>query len=422
MSTGDVRAYDPGILANVLERLIVIEQGLAESRPGAELQTGVGHWVEGIERFSRAWPGETVLIGNTAVTPIDGVGRMRTLHSRLVDPTRPLHQKILTRCVMAVDPLLSKRIGPSLVRADWERYSSEELLDAVAQELSDNPNSTLLLPTPTPIIIETLISGLSILQRASGPNHPVRIRPVFSSLWHEHRGKSLNYFGIQLQRWLARGVGADIKFGIEVEGVALAYRAWAGDSVQWVPWPASVQEKVTEEQLVGAPPKVFIYASREEHGGSSLLKIVESITREIQGELNLVIRGQRSNLDEEQRIRARYPHVSCTLITESIPPKALYNLVKGSIAAVLPYDAKRYKGRGSAMAWGVLDLGVPVIAPGGTGFGDDVAQSGVGYVYGNIREIPALVQRAIREASDLKPAIARYQARRTEAVATYLGT
>ena len=403
-------------------RLIVIEPGLAAVRPGAELQTGIGHWVEAIERFCGAWRGETVLIGNTVVGSINGVDRVRTLSKRLVDQARPLHQKILTRSVMALDPLLSKRLGPRIVRADWEQGASQELIYTVAQELADNADSTIFIPTTIPIVIETLIAGLPALLRASGPRHLVRIRPLFQSQWHEHRGSSPSYFGHQLQRWLARGAGADIKFGIEVDVMVEKYRAWAGDAVQWVPWPIATQHNALERSLPTAAPKIFIYAARKEQGGRSILSVVQSLADALDGNLRLVIRGGKENRGDEERIRAQYPYVDCTFIRTSVPPQELYSLASGSVAAVLPYDVRRYKGRSSSLMWGALDLNLPIIAPAGTGYGDDAARAEIGYAYENIREIPALVQRAIHEAGDLHAAIARFQARRTAAVASYLGT
>ena len=105
-----------------------------------------------------------------------------------------------------------------------------------------------------------------------------------------------------------------------------------------------------------------------------------------------------------------------------LPPAQLHALFSDASAIILPYELRRYKGRGSALMWAALDHGIPMIAPVGTGFGDDIARHGIGYAYHHLDQIPALVLRSISEASDLKEAISRYQVRRTEAVAAYIYT
>jgi glycosyltransferase involved in cell wall biosynthesis len=109
-----------------------------------------------------------------------------------------------------------------------------------------------------------------------------------------------------------------------------------------------------------------------------------------------------------------------TFSESGLPPAQLHALFADASAIILPYDLKRYRGRGSALMWAALDHGIPMIAPAGTGFGDDIARHGIGFSYKALEEIPELTLRAIAELGELKEAIARYQVRRTEAVAAYL--
>jgi len=109
-----------------------------------------------------------------------------------------------------------------------------------------------------------------------------------------------------------------------------------------------------------------------------------------------------------------------TFSASGLPPAKLHALFADASAIILPYDLKRYKGRGSALMWAALDHRIPMIAPAETGFGDDIARHGIGYAYHSLNEIPGLTLRAISASEELKHAIDRYQDRRTEAVAAYL--
>jgi hypothetical protein len=108
------------------------------------------------------------------------------------------------------------------------------------------------------------------------------------------------------------------------------------------------------------------------------------------------------------------------LLSDSgLPPDQLHAQFADASVIILPYEVDRYRGRGSALMWGALDHGIPLIAPAGTGFGDDIARHEIGFAYRRRKEIPALVGRVLAEEADLKEAIARYQVHRIAAVRDY---
>jgi len=102
-------------------------------------------------------------------------------------------------------------------------------------------------------------------------------------------------------------------------------------------------------------------------------------------------------------------------------PADLHAQFSDAFVILLPYDVRRYKGRGSALMWGALDHGIPLIAPAGTGFGDDIARHEIGLTYRHQREIPTLVARVLAERARFQDTIARYQEHRAAAVRTYFG-
>ena len=72
--------------------------------------------------------------------------------------------------------------------------------------------------------------------------------------------------------------------------------------------------------------------------------------------------------------------------------------------------------------WASLDEGVPMIAPTGTGFGEEIGRNGIGFTYGLTSEIPALVSRALERKGGLRATIERYQGRRAVAVSDYFAS
>jgi glycosyltransferase involved in cell wall biosynthesis len=138
--------------------------------------------------------------------------------------------------------------------------------------------------------------------------------------------------------------------------------------------------------------------------------------------------GSRYTVQIGSKGASQYPKVvehlkntdRVTFSPSGLPPAKLHSLFADASAIVLPYDVRRYKGRGSALMWAALDHRIPMIAPAGTGFGDDIARHGIGYAYTHLNEISELTLRAINASEELKHAIDRYQDRRTEAVAAYL--
>ena len=409
--------------------LIAIEPGpphvLHGGAAGPTLQHGVGHWTEAIERFAHNWTGDTLLIGNQAPSDMVGVKRFRSTATILRDARRPLFTLMIpSRITRIVDPLFAGPLGSRLVRQDWERASHPALLQVLEEEVAKNPETTIFIPTGIAMTVETVIRNIERLKAAAGGGSKLKFRIRFSSQGHERRGLHPSYFGLQLKRWHERAGDVDLRFGIEVESMAQRYSEVSGLDVAWVPWP---NEATNCAPLTTPPspaaPHIYIYASRREQGTGNAERIVQGLKAALPSGARYTVQvGSKGSQHFPEVVKRLKETDGVTFSGSGLPPEQLHALFADASAIILPYELRRYKGRGSALMWAALDHGIPMIAPVGTGFGDDIARHGIGYAYRHLDEIPQLVLRSIAEASDLKAAISRYQVRRTEAVAAYLYT
>ena len=403
--------------------LIAIEPGpthvLRRGFDGPTLQHGVGHWTEAVERFGAAWPGETLLVGNAAPGNLVGVSRFRSTDGVLEDKERPLWLKVRSRFVRLLDPLLAGEIGSGLVQDEWDGTVNPSLASLLVEEVRSHDDVTIFIPTAIPVTAETVIRHASSLQEASASNGKVRLRIRFSSQGHERRGLDPRYFALQLKRWSERAGEIDLQFGTEVESMAQRYSAASGLDVAWVPWPSEVTNCAPGLSVRERPraPHIYIYASRPEQGSAESEAIVQSLEQlQIDGLRVTVQIGTKGRSDAAQMVHRLEAMKSVTLSKSGLHPAELHAQFADAAVIVLPYDVRRYKGRGSALMWGALDHGIPLIAPAGTGFGDDIARHGIGVTYKHQREIAALVQQILNEPQRFTDAITRYQEHRALAV------
>jgi hypothetical protein len=403
--------------------LIAIEPGpthvLRRGFDGPTLQHGVGHWTEAVERFGAAWPGETLLVGNAAPGTLVGINRFRSTEGILEDEERPLWLKARSRFVRLLDPLLAGAIGSGLVQDEWDGTVNPSLASLLIEEVRSHKNVTIFIPTAIPVTAETVIRNVSALQEASGLGGTLRLRIRFSSQGHERRGLDPRYFALQLKRWSERAGAIDLQFGTEVESMAQRYSAASGLNVAWVPWPSEVTScapSVPNGDRAGSP-HVYIYASRPEQGSAQSEAIALSLQKIHIDGLRITIQiGSKGRTDAHRMIQRLETMQNVALSQSGLHPAELHAQFADAAVIVLPYDVRRYKGRGSALMWGALDHGIPLIAPAGTGFGDDIARHGIGVTYKHQREIAALVQQILEAPRQFTDAITRYQAHRAVAV------
>ena len=408
--------------------LIAIEPGpthvLRAGFTGPTLQHGVGHWTEAVERFGAAWEGETLLIGNAAPDALIGISRFRSTSTILEDRERPLWLKARSRIVRLLDPLLAGGTGSRLVQDEWDGTASPALADLLLEEVGSHPETTIFIPTAIPITAETVIRNIEALRHAAGPSGRLRLRIRFSSQGHERRGLHPSYFALQLARWSERAGVADLKFGTEVESMAARYSQASGLDVAWVPWPSEVTSCSPQRPLSGGDgtPHVYIYASRPEQGSGQSAAIIGALRDAHQDRLRYTVQiGSKGRRDAPKLISALEQTPSVKVSGSGLHPAELHAQFADASVILLPYDVRRYKGRGSALMWGALDHGIPLIAPAGTGFGDDIARHEIGLTYRHQREIPSLVGRILTERERFHAAIARYQVHRAAAVRAYFG-
>ena len=363
--------------------LVLIEPGLTHllnaGGSRATLEHGMGHWTEAIERFAHNWRGDTLLIGNQAPSDMDGVKRFRSTATILRDARRPLFTLIIpSRITRIVDPLFAGPLGSRLVRQDWERASHPALLQVLEEEVAKNRETTIFIPTGIAMTVETVIRNIERLKAAASGGSQLKFRIRFSSQGHERRGLHPSYFGLQLKRWHERAGDVDLRFGIEVESMAQRYSEVSGLDVAWVPWP---NEATYCAPLITPPnpaaPHIYIYASRREQGTGNAERIVQGLKAALPSSARYTVqvgsKGSEHFPDIIKRLKATD---GVTFSGSGLPPEQLHALFADASAIILPYELRDYKGRGSAMMWAALDHGIPIIAPVGTGFGDDIARHG----------------------------------------------
>jgi hypothetical protein len=402
-------------------RLIIIEPGgfkRGESTP--KLEHGIGHWVEAIERFATWWDGPTDLVGNEAPMNLVGVTTFHRVEGILRDSTRPLRLRIQGRTVRFFDPLFAGPIGTYLLREDWERSENTQLIEVLEKELHGNPETTIFVPTAIAITAESLVRNARRLAMAAG-GRGLRIRLRFSSQAHERRSMDPRPFALQLRRWNERASGVNIKFGVEVESMAQRYSAAAGIDIAWVPWPGEVTNCAqTFARNADSQPKFFLYSLRSEQGSRRAPEIARSISALFDGKVQIATQVGKRTAEEHPEVSQKLAEMPNVVVSPGhLPPASLHALFADASAIILPYDRTRYRGRGSALMWAALDHGIPMIAPAGTGFGDDIAHHGIGFSYRNLDEIPALCRRAVDEREALRAAILRYQAHREASIHSY---
>jgi len=387
------------------------------------LEHGVGHWVEAIERYATWWNGPAELVGNEAPPNLIGVGRFHKVPVILRDATRSIALRVQGRTVRVLDPLLAGPIGSSLLRGDWERADSAELIEILEHELAAHPETTIFIPTAIAITAESLVRNAARLARAAGGDSALRIRIRFSSQAHERRALDPRYFALQLRRWKERAGGVDVKFGVEVESMARRYSIAAGVDIAWVPWPGEVTECAPNaSQDLDASPRFFLYSLRGEQGSEAAPVIARSISSAFDEKVVISTQVGKRTAEEHPKVARELAEMQNVVISPgNLPPASLHSLFADASAVILPYDRKRYRGRGSALMWAALDHGIPMIAPAGTGFGDDIAHHGIGYSYQDREEIPALCRMAVEEKETLRAAIVRYQAHREASIRSYFG-
>lgn len=408
--------------------LIAIEPGpthvLRAGFNGPTLQHGIGHWTEAVERFGAAWKGETLLIGNAAPEALVGISRFRSTATILEDRRRPLWLRARSRFVRLLDPLLAGSTGSRLVREEWEGTSSPSLVEILREEVGSHPNTTIFIPTAIPITAETVIRNIEALRRAAGPTGKLRVRIRFSSQGHERRGLHPSYLALQLARWKERAGVADLRFGTEVESMAVRYSQESGLEVAWSPWPSEVTSCSPQLRDSGGDhtPHVYIYASRPEQGSGQSAEILDALRAAHQNRIRYTVQiGSKGRRDAPELISRLEQMPNVKVSGSGLHPADLHAQFSDAFVILLPYDVRRYKGRGSALMWGALDHGIPLIAPAGTGFGDDIARHEIGLTYRHQREIPTLVARVLAERARFQDTIARYQEHRAAAVRTYFG-
>jgi hypothetical protein len=305
------------------------------------------------------------------------------------------------------------------VQDEWDGTVNPSLASLLIEEIRSHNDVTIFIPTAIPVTAETVIRNVAALQEASGPSGSLRLRIRFSSQGHERRGLDPRYFALQLKRWSERAGAIDLQFGTEVESMARRYSVASGLDVAWVPWPSEVTNcapSVPGRDRAGKA-HVYIYASRPEQGSAQSEVIAQSLRKlQIDGLRVTIQIGRKGRADSAQMIKRLEAAEHVALSESGLHPSELHAQFADAAVIVLPYDVRRYKGRGSALMWGALDHGIPLIAPVGTGFGDDIARHGIGVTYTHQREIPALVQQILGAPQRFAGAIERYQAHRAVAV------
>lgn len=402
-------------LQRVERRLLIVEPGLTQ-HPSATIAVGIGHWREALERFAGAWDGPVDLIGNPPDPRVVGIRSFRRFDEFVGDPTKPLNLRFLSRIARVLDRLFAGPINATILRSEWESNSSVASASTLVDEIRRNPNTTIFLPTATPMMVETIVRLAETLDSVSAGKTNVIAR--FACHHFERVDLRPDSFALQLRRWVQRARPLRLAICAEIKKTAEDYAAVSGVPVYWGPWPVGPAELQPQAPQSIGGAKILIYAVRREQGGRSLGRIVRAITGELPGCGITVLTSMRelsSTPRFERSILATIPSIQVDTAKHS--PRDLHRIIAAHDVAVLPYDRKRYARRFSAFMWSALDEGVPLVAPAGTGFGDEIAQHDLGRSYQQLREIPTLVSQCLADCMRHRMAIDRYQLRRSAAIA-----
>ena len=156
-------------------------------------------------------------------------------------------------------------------------------------------------------------------------------------------------------------------------------------------------------------PRIYLYATRPEHGSQHLLSLVEGIRREFSGGCQIRLwTGTRVAAELNASEHARRALNGVEILSKGGDLALFQASMRGSDIAVLPYDVAPYIGRGSGALINLMVARIPVVVPAGTGLGDFDLHEGVGRTYRHRREIPTLLREMLQEAGGYDEAITRY--------------
>ena len=368
-----------------------------------------GHFLEQLEAYAVGWPGEViVMMPPGGRRGLSGVTRYVDVSPGIIWRPIRLFRKIAKQLHRIAMKAGATWLATRLYRFRLELVGETQVVKTLARVLEETPGALVLLPTATEYLCESIVRGGGRLRAASDGQLTV----VLS--WHAFTYKEPDatneQFTSQLRRWSDRARPLQLQHTSAMESNAAR---WSSDalSVPWLPWPLDAYETGEDRDVVSAPgePRIYLYATRPEHGSQHIVSLVEGIRREFSGGCKIRLwTGTRVAAELNANEHARRALDGVEILSKGGDLAPFQASMRGSDIAVLPYDVAPYIGRGSGALINLMVARIPVVVPAGTGLGDFVLHEGVGRTYRNRREIPTLLREMLQEAGGYDEAITRY--------------
>ena len=403
----------PAAPESAIDRTLIIVESDAkrflESSPSGSQISQTGHYLEELAAFASSWSGTVA-----AIMPPGGNDQNLNVDIRydLVPQSASQHQRRIRRWSGTLLRHAARAqfgaLAGLLLRAKVEAVADHHTARVIARALREHPGALILIPSANEALCESIVRHRSDILAAA--EQPVTV--VMS--WHHSRfntGHGMDeQFTSQLRRWSDRARPLQLQHTSAMESNAARWSS-AAMSVPWLPWPLDAYETGEDRDVVSAPgePRIYLYATRPEHGSQHLLSLVEGIRREFSGGCKIRLwTGTRVAAELNANEHARRALDGVEILSKGGDLAPFQASMRGSDIAVLPYDVAPYIGRGSGALINLMVARIPVVVPAGTGLGDFVLHEGVGRTYRHRREIPTLLREMLQEAGGYDEAITRY--------------
>jgi hypothetical protein len=382
--------------------LIIVETALYKHRPGDERPlSSVGHYFEEINAFSQAWGGHVILLAPISTPRIfPHVDEYVNLPNEVQPEAFLAYRKSTMRqaILRLLDRLKLTALVSKLLRFEYELFPSVKTGALITETAAKHHNCIVLIPTASERIVEGIVANLA----STSPQVSSTTR--FISVWHFNdrwNPDLTELFAQQLARWAERAKPWNLQHAAALE-LNSEQLTQPQNQVIWLPWPLSNAVPGTPLTL---SPRIYIYSVRTEHGRSILPQLCSSLIKEYSGKAQLRFWVSQPSLKKLKSF-ASIPNVEILTQGEQFEPFQ-HSLLDISLA-ILPYDAVKYKNRGSAVLLNFMNLRVPVIVPADTGLGEFVQKEGVGMTYKDIGEIAMLSRQLLSRRTQYVDAINVY--------------
>jgi len=215
-----------------------------------------------------------------------------------------------------------------------------------------------------------------------------------------------------------------IVYTCETEGLAAEYEPLLGVTPVVRPVPTLQSLIGPVRRTVGNPPRIsFLGYSKPEKGAHLVPEIVRGFHERF-GEARFTVQlyGHHAEFVRDISARLRKIRPRPEIVSGPVPPERMVQILEATDLLLLPYDAKTYRDRGSALFTEAKTVGVPVVLPEGTAIGTEAVKKGIGVAIADHTSDATLdaIGVALSHLPELRAAVAAEAERVREADPGYL--